>query len=530
MFHTIQRQFKLFLLITCYCFNFIIGSPDQLRLLKHLLPNNRYKPIARPVQNDSHTLLVTINLSLQQIINFDGKNEAIVISGWMTIMWNDYSLRWKPEEFGNIQTLRIPSTQIWIPDIFLYNTADEKFDTRAKVNAVVQYDGNILYVPPVSFKSNCPFNIASFPFVSIKKKNMSIISYFFLEYLSFFSDTQYCILKFGSWTYDDDGVNLTVESSKGQLDAYVKSAEWDLEDFSATNNVTKYDCCPNMYPYVLYTIRMRRRSLYYFTSIVVPCFLISCMTPLGFLLSPDSGEKLTLHITTLLTVVMFSLLLSEILPPSSNAIPIITVYFMCIMIMSAVSVVASVLVLSLHLRNSSNYTMPSWVRNYICNYLAWLLRMKRPNHDLSWRAIRHRWTFSKQESNNINGSIDNHHHSKISSEPLLNNTFELLSTNVINVDKETLEFAVSSATEIHGSRHHQNTSNELYTCNMEMIRSELRIIISQLAILINYFQQKEKDANESQDWQFVAMVIDRLCLVIFTVIMLLFTALTFLNV
>ncbi|CAF1412252.1 unnamed protein product [Rotaria sordida] len=468
MFHTIQRQLKLFLLITCYCFNFIIGSPDQLRLLKHLLPNNRYKPIARPVQNDSHTLPVTINLSLQQIINFDGKNEAIVISGWMTIMWNDYSLRWKPEEFGNIQTLRIPNTQIWIPDIFLYNSIDDKFDTRAKVNAVVQYDGNILYVPPILFKSICPFDIALFPF-----------------------DTQYCTLKFGTWTYDDAGVNLTVESSKGQLDAYVKSAEWDLE---------------------------------------VPCFLISCMTPLGFLLSPDSGEKLTLHITTLLTVVMFSLLLSEILPPSSNAIPIITVYFMCIMIMSAVSVVASVLVLSLHLRNSSNYTMPSWVRNYICNYLAWLLRMKRPNHDLSWRAIRHRWTFSKQESNNINGSIDNHHHSKISSEPLLNNTFELLSTNVINVDKEPLEFAISSVTEIHGSRHHQNTSNELYTCNMEMIRSELRIIISQLAILINYFQQKEKDANESQDWQFVAMVIDRLCLVIFTVIMLLFTALTFLNV
>jgi hypothetical protein len=25
------------------------------------------------------------------------------------------------------------------------------------------------------------------------------------------------------------GINLTAESSKGQLDAYVKSAEWDLE-------------------------------------------------------------------------------------------------------------------------------------------------------------------------------------------------------------------------------------------------------------------------------------------------------------
>ncbi|CAF1364646.1 unnamed protein product [Rotaria sp. Silwood1] len=440
-----------------------------------------WRPIARPVQNDSDTLPVTINLALQQIINFDGKNEAIVISGWMTIKWNDYSLRWKPEQFGNIQTLRIPSTQIWTPDIFLYTTVDDKFDTTTKVNAVVQYDGEILYVPPVLFKSICPFNIASFPFVR---------------------------------------VNLTAESSQGQVDAYVENAEWYLE---------------------------------------VPCFLISCMTILGFLLSPDSGEKLTLRelefddkkcvlihfksseITTLLSVIMFSLLLSEILPSSSTAIPIITVYFMCVMIMTAVSVVASVLILSLHHRSPSNYAMPSWVRKYICNYLAWLLHMKRPNHDLTWRAIRRRWASPKQESDNLLETIDNHQ-TKIPSEPLFDNTFELLSTNVINIDKEPLEnqekqhldsileSAVPRAAEIHGPDYHQKTSNELYTCDMDTAHSELRVIISQLAILINYSRQKEKDDNESQDWQFVAMVIDRLCLVFFSIIMFLFTALTFLHV
>ncbi|CAF3847358.1 unnamed protein product [Rotaria sordida] len=500
MFHIIQRQLKLFVLITCYCFNFINGGPDQVRLLNYLLSVNQYKPITRPVQNNSDTLPVTINLALQNIIDFDGKNEAIVISGWMTIMWNDYSLRWKPEEFANIQTIRIPSTQIWIPDIFLYNSIDDKFDTRAKVNAVVQYDGNILYVPPILFKSICPFDIALFPF-----------------------DTQYCTLKFGTWTYDDAGVNLTAASSQGQLDAYVKNAEWDLEDFFATNNGTKYDCCPNVYSHVLYTIRIRRRSLYYLTSIVVPCFLISCMTVVGFLLSPDSGEKLTLQITTLLSVIMFSLLLSEILPPSSTAIPIITIYFMCIMIMSAVSVVASVLILSLYNRNSNNYRMPLWVRKYICNYLAWLLLMERPNHDLSWRTIRRRWTSSRQKS-------INNHHSKIPSESLLNNKFELLSTNGINVDKESLEFVAPSAMEIHSSRHYQNTSNELQTGDMEMIRSELRIITSQLAILSDYSRQKEKDDNESRDWQFAAMVIDRLCLIVFALIMLLFTAFTFFSV
>ncbi len=115
---------------------------------------------------------------------------------------------------------------------------------------------------------------------------------------------------------------------------------------------------------------------------VVPCFLISCMTILGFLLAPDSGEKLTLRkleflitelnlllihhnqileITILLSIVMFSLLLSEILPPSSNAIPIISVYFMCVMSMSSISVIASVIVISLHFRNAKNYDMPIWV-------------------------------------------------------------------------------------------------------------------------------------------------------------------------
>ncbi len=35
--------------------------------------------------------------------------------------WYDYSLQWKPEDFGNIQTIRIPSTRAWTPDILLYN-------------------------------------------------------------------------------------------------------------------------------------------------------------------------------------------------------------------------------------------------------------------------------------------------------------------------------------------------------------------------------------------------------------------------
>jgi len=47
-----------------------VGGLYQHRLLKHLLIEQQYNPLERPVQNDSQTLSVKINLALQQIIDF----------------------------------------------------------------------------------------------------------------------------------------------------------------------------------------------------------------------------------------------------------------------------------------------------------------------------------------------------------------------------------------------------------------------------------------------------------------------------
>ena len=48
-----------------------------------------------------------------------------------------------------------------------WGSADEKFDSTMRVNAVLQHTGDVLYVPPGIFKSICPFDIADFPFVSV---------------------------------------------------------------------------------------------------------------------------------------------------------------------------------------------------------------------------------------------------------------------------------------------------------------------------------------------------------------------------
>ena len=62
----------------------------------------------------------------------------------------------------------------------------------------------------------------------------------------------------------------------------------------AKRNEVIYECCPEPYLDITFTIKIRRRTLYYFFNLIVPCVLIASMAVLGFTLPPDSGEKLSL--------------------------------------------------------------------------------------------------------------------------------------------------------------------------------------------------------------------------------------------
>ena len=62
----------------------------------------------------------------------------------------------------------------------------------------------------------------------------------------------------------------------------------------AKQNEVIYECCPEPYIDITFIIKIRRRTLYYFFNLIVPCLLISSMAVLDFTLPPDSGEKLSL--------------------------------------------------------------------------------------------------------------------------------------------------------------------------------------------------------------------------------------------
>ena len=107
------------------------------------------------------------------------------------------------------------------------------------------------------------------------------------------------------------------------LTNFVDNGEWTLVDTRVQRNVIYYPCCPEPFPDVTFYIQMRRRVLYYFLNVIIPCMLLSALTLTGFCLPPDSGEKVTLGLTVLLAFSVFMLLIAENMPPTSEYVPLI---------------------------------------------------------------------------------------------------------------------------------------------------------------------------------------------------------------
>jgi len=66
------------------------------------------------------------------------------------------------------------------------------------------------------------------------------------------------------------------------------------EEVLAIRNEQKYDCCPEPYIDITFTIHIRRRTLYYGFNLIIPYSLISMLTLLTFILPPGEGEKIGL--------------------------------------------------------------------------------------------------------------------------------------------------------------------------------------------------------------------------------------------
>lgn len=338
-----------------FCLNLIAASKqhysDLEKLQKDLFSN--YSTNIIPQKEKTTAVNVTFDLALNQIIDLDERLQTMTTIVWVRLYWNDFRLKWNSSHYGAIRSFVTSSKKVWLPDITLYNNANDNYDKEKEeyYGLTINSNGNVGWFYPTIFKSSCTIDVTYFPF-----------------------DDQKCILKFGSWSYH--GLSLDIyHSGPGDTESFTDNGEWVLVGMPVTKFITKYRCCPEPYPFITYNIIIRRRTMYYILNFLTPCVLMSALTILGFFLPVESGERMNVGVTVLLSLTVILLLLAEELPATSEVVPLISRYYTLTMINVFISIVFTCVVLTFH--HHAPTPLPAWVRLFICQWCANTLRVKR---------------------------------------------------------------------------------------------------------------------------------------------------------
>ncbi|WAQ98329.1 ACH4-like protein [Mya arenaria] len=337
-------------------------------------------------------------------------------------------------------------------------------------SATVFHTGLIVWEPPAIYKTYCPINVEFFPF-----------------------DQQECFMKFGVWTYDGHEVDLQhVWEDRGvmvgnqiviphgvDLCDYYQNVEWDIINVTARRKEKYYPCCPEPFPDITFNITIRRRTLFYTINLIMPCVAISCLTVLVFYLPSDSGEKITLSISILLALTVFFLLLSDINPPTSIVIPLIGKYLLFTMIVVTMSIFLTVTTLSVHFRSPATHKMSPWIKRLFTEILPKILCMKRPIVNKKHFAMR---TVNGIEMREVN--LDT---------PQIFPKWDRSSPNFLR--------------------------QRIHTTTKEILAKyppEIRESLKGVKYIAEHLKKEDDEKSEERDWNYVAMVMDRLFLYIFT--------------
>ncbi|KAL2765757.1 acetylcholine receptor subunit beta precursor [Daubentonia madagascariensis] len=457
------------------------GSEAEGRLREKLFSG--YDSSVRPAREMGDRVGVSIGLSLAQLISLNEKDEEMSTKVYLDLEWTDYRLSWDPAEYDGIDLLRITADSVWLPDVVLLNNNDGNFDVALYINVVVSSDGSVRWQPPGIYRSSCSIQVTYFPF-----------------------DWQNCTMVFSSYSYDSSEVSLqTGLGPDGQEQqeihihegTFIENGQWEI--IHKPSRLIQPLGDPRegregQHQEVTFYLIIRRKPLFYLVNVIAPCILITLLAIFVFYLPPDAGEKMGLSIFALLTLTVFLLLLADKVPETSLSVPIIIKYLMFTMVLVTFSVILSVVVLNLHHRSPHTHQMPFWVRQIFIHKLPLYLGLKRPKPE---RDQMPEPPHSSSPGSGWGRGTDEYFIRKPPSDFLFPkpNRFQT------QLSAPDLRRFIDGPNRAVG------------------LPPELREVVSSISYIARQLQEQEDHDALKEDWQFVAMVVDRLFLwtfIIFT--------------
>ncbi|XP_029067212.1 acetylcholine receptor subunit beta isoform X4 [Monodon monoceros] len=412
------------------------------------------------------------------------KDEEMSTKVYLDLEWTDYRLSWDPEEHEGIDSLRITAESVWLPDVVLLNNNDGNFDVALDISVVVSSDGSVRWQPPGIYRSSCSIQVTYFPF-----------------------DWQNCTMVFSSYSYDSSEVSLqTGLGPDGQErqevhiheGTFIENGQWEI--IHKPSRLIQPPVDPRgggerRREEVTFYLIIRRKPLFYLVNVIAPCILITLLAIFVFYLPPDAGEKMGLSIFALLTLTVFLLLLADKVPETSLSVPIIIKYLMFTMVLVTFSVILSVVVLNLHHRSPHTHQMPLWVRQIFIHKLPPYLGLKRPKPERDQIPEPPPIPLRDSPGSGWGRGTDEYF---IRKPP---NDFLFPKPNRFQPEL--------SAPDLRRFTDGPNRAVGL--------PPELREVVSSISYIAQQLQEQEDHDALKEDWQFVAMVVDRLFLWTFIV-------------
>ncbi|XP_046840946.1 neuronal acetylcholine receptor subunit alpha-7-like [Xenia sp. Carnegie-2017] len=444
----------------------------QERLFEDLLKN--YRKNWRPVHDQECALPITFNLQLVKILDVNAKLQRMSVLSTVYQEWQDEYLRWNSSQYSGFTSINISPSKIWVPDLQLYNEVENKDHKKTGISTkvIVYSNGTCRWSYPLFIHVMCSIDVSYFPL-----------------------DLQKCFLMLGSMTYTKHEIIIT-QPRKRHITPSYKNEEWTIYESSIKAREFWDEKRENSYSVVEISLSMERGSLYFITEMLIPCFLIACLTILGFFLPPASGERISLCMLILLAMTFFQQLTMKIIPLQD--FPIISQYFSIMTVEIGFTLVMTSLTLNFHYHSPSK--MPDIMKKIIINCLGKVTRVTpSTNKEKKTSGIQSRRVSKQCEKDSHN--VSNHDETK-SDEELRHSRLQIKTQQTDSKDLSTEWLKVRKMDENTSTQNQSNFAAR--TANTD----------------INHCTKDEEQQNKiikeqsdlREDWVLASRIIDNFCM------------------
>ena len=211
-----------------------------------------------------------------------------------------------------------------------------------------------------------------------------------------------------------------------------------------------------------------------------------------------AGERIALAITLLLAMTVFMLVVAEMIPPTSEVVPLVGIFFNCAMVEMVLMIIILCVILKFYHKEPSDPPMPKWMRKYILNWLSYALHIRQRR---SLSDANDNKQVDQIELTYLSRTIDN-------SKSNGHGRFQLSRGHPAAPQRPFIKPGVPNGLmKRRADKYLDNASTAV--SEMSTHYDEHEAIAKKLDVIIDKMVQKEKGEKFKQEWRIVAMTIDR---------------------